>query len=191
VNNLVAITQISYNDTIKKIFYSKTKKLGTVGRNGFDSVDLTSDTVRFNDFIDESIVLTSFNDYELKVISPGGTLNVNAVSEGIVYCNGDLTITSEVVPGVDTITDDAVFRGTIICTGNVTIKDDVKLVYDEFVILEKLKNYYYVREFFENIGATYFTMNKIDEVDIASTSGQRNVVKRLKIKSWRELPVSQ
>ena len=58
------------------------------------------------------------------------------------------------------------------------------------MILEKLKNYFDVREFFENISATYFSMNKIDEIDIATTSGQRNVVKRLKIKSWRELPVS-
>ena len=189
VNNLLAITQISQYDIIKNIFYSKTKKLGTVGRNGFDSTDLTSDTVPFSDFIDNTVNLASFHDYEIKVINPGGTLNVNAVNEGIVYCSGDLTITSE-VNGSDTVTDDAVFRGTIICAGNVTIKDDVKLVYDEFVILKKLKSYFGVRGFFENISATYFTMNKIDEIDIASTSGQRNVVKRLRIKSWRELPVS-
>ncbi len=184
-NNYEAHTRLYNNNVFAKIFYSKTRKLGTVG-NGLDSTA----AVPFSDFIDSSISdpSTYFNDYEIKVITDG-KLNVNAVSEGIVYCDGDLTITSE-VNGLDTITDDAVFRGTVICTGNVTIKDDVKLVYDEFVILEKLKNYFDVREFFENISATYFSMNKIDEIDIATTSGQRNVVKRLKIKSWRELPVS-
>lgn len=190
-NNFYALSKLSQNDNIKKIFYSKTKKLGTEGRNGFDSTSLVSDTVPLRDFIDTTISNPGsyFNDYEIKVIADGGKLNVNAVSEGIVYCDGDLTITSEAT-ATDTITSDAEFRGTIICTGNVTIKDDVKLVYDEFVILEKLKNYYDVRQFFENIGATYFSMNKIDEIDIASTSGQRNVVKRVKIRSWRELPVS-
>lgn len=188
-NNFFALGQLSHDDIIKKIFYTKTKKLGTVGRNGFNSTELAGDTVPFNDFYDTLVNLAGFHDYEIKVINPGGTLNVNAVNEGIVFCGGDLTITSE-VNGSDTVTDDAVFRGTIICTGNVTIKDDVKIVYDEFVILEKLKNYYNVRQFFENINATYFTMNKIDEIDIATASGERNVVKRLRIKSWRELPVS-
>ncbi len=179
-DNYIAFSYLYNNNTLKKIFYSKTRKLGTKGSN----VNST-DAVPFSDFLDSTITnpYTYFNGYEIKVVPAGDTLDVNAVSEGIVYCNGNLTISD------NDPTTPSEFRGTIICTGNVTIRDNVRLIYDEFEILEKLKNYYKVRKFFEDISETYFKMKMIDEIDLASDSGERNVVKRLRIKSWKEVPI--
>jgi|LSQX01.1.fsa_nt_gb hypothetical protein len=182
-NNYIAHSNLYVDNFFKNVFYSKTKKLGTTGPGSVDDDTMAP----FSHFFDSSITNpgTYFNGYEIKVIANGGTLDVNAVPEGIVFCNGNLTISNSSLGEKE-------FRGTIICTGNVNIIGKVKLVYDESIIIEKMKNYYNVRQFFQNIYAAtnYFDANTIEELDIASVGGERNVVKRLKIKSWRELSVT-
>lgn len=175
--NLTAFTELSNGATsnfaLMNLFSAKTKKLGT-----YDASDLyhpvtnpTTDVCDFDDFVDETIPVASS---EIIRKSSGSTLNVTGSMSGIVYCDGNLTING--TPGSE-------FKGAIICKGNLTITGNVRIVYDESVILKKLKKSANVRLFFKRgeMG------EKLDDLIETSTSSGKRVLNRYKILSWKEV----
>lgn len=146
-------------NALKDIFELKTRQLGTTKTGGFSS------------FIDPSAAVS-----DLEIYTPdSGTLNLAAgITSGIVYYDGNLTITGS-----------GTFRGVIICTGDVTIQtNSAEIIYDESVISDKLKAHRNVRKFFEKGNSG----DKIDAIqEYSSSSGTRTVMKRYKIKYWKEV----
>ncbi|HEX2947243.1 MAG TPA: hypothetical protein VHT96_14965 [Clostridia bacterium] len=143
-------------------FDYKTKQLGKADGGNFD------------DFLDTAVTTGLSEIIKPDPVSGVRTLNLPSASitEGIVYSDGDLTISG-----------DGVFRGTVICRGNVTIEGRPTIIYDEGVISNKLMTYKNVRDFFAkgNTGSVIGTIN-----DYSSTSGERTVLKRYRILSWQE-----
>lgn len=149
------------------IFNAKTKKLGTNEASG-----------SFSNFVDEAMLSALGTSDIISLTGPAG-LDLEDYDRGIVYCRGDLTIyDSNLSHGTNT------FNGTIICTGDVTVREGVTLIYDEGVILEKLKYSGDLRKFFDkgNRGkpVAYYE-------EYSTSSGERKIIKRYKIKEWREV----
>jgi hypothetical protein len=95
---------------MSNVFASKTRRYGTESMT-FSS--LMNGTYGVSDPVNRFYHLSGATN----------TLNIGTISSGIVYCDGNLTISGS-----------GTFRGSVICAGNVTVSPGVRIVYDEDVI---------------------------------------------------------
>jgi len=185
-----AANQLAYNTLkgwLKDIFDMKTMYLGTK--------DLTF-TGPDSKLVDKSVTL--YGTENVKVFAGGGlhqftmtgfsdmiysegdiSLVLDGHNTGIVYSKGDVTL-----KGTGT------FRGTIISEGNIRISGDIKICYDESVIINLLKSSDKIRKFFSpssvNMGSpVYYTVE--ESIDPRGGERSSSFKKRYKIRSWEEM----
>ena len=121
-----------------------------------------------------------------------GSKTLNGGMSGILFCEGDLTLTG------------GTYRGAVICTGDLTLRDGAKVVYDETALRDTLgldAQYRLVqkegggysgssaaRRFFSPGGYSAYQSFGVEQVTMLSTSaGQRaEGASRYIINSWRE-----
>lgn len=179
-DNLMAYD--TYKSCLSLIFKAKTQQLGTKDA-------LVPDDIFAGAFVDKSALALEEGVYKSPTATPKAfvysqapstTLNLSdGGKSGIIYCEGNLTITGN-----------GSFNGSIICEGNVTVTGNPTITYDENVIKAVLKSYSGVRNFFEpgNRGKlpAYYLDYTAPAYDGAVRKNVRKNVVRYKILEWKE-----
>ncbi len=129
---------------------------------------------------------SSADTVEMYYYSGDASVDLSTISQGIIYAAGDLTLSG------------GTFRGSVICRGTLTF-NNATVYYDESVIADVLDLESTtdssvsrgVRKFFSPPGMSIGEQIRTDEyTTTAGDAGTRDIVKRYKIRSWKESAVS-